>query len=141
MNLLHPYPAIFIIVFIRNQLSTFDAEFKFAKIQKITCLVGGGMEDGVGGTNFKSLMLTSNLLKSKIPMSSGGEGGGRGWWNQLSIFDAEFKFAKIQNSHVGRGGWWTQLSTFDAEFKFAKIQSSHDQWEGGGVLVEPTFNF
>ena len=43
-------------------------------------------------------------------------------------FDAEFKFAKIQNSHfcVGGGtGWWNQLSTFDAEFKFAKIQNSH----------------
>ena len=55
-------------------------------------------------------MLSSNLLKSKIPMS----GGGEVWWNQLSTFDAEFKFAKIQNSHV----WW-----------------------GRGVLVEPTFNF
>ena len=25
---------------------------------------------------------------------SGGWDGGRGWWNQLSTFDAEFKFAK-----------------------------------------------
>ena len=24
----------------------------------------------------------------------GGGGGGGGWWNQLSTFDAEFKFAK-----------------------------------------------
>ena len=86
------------------------------------------------GTNFQLLMLSLNLLKSKIPMSMGGGGGC--WWNQLSTFDAEFKFAKIQNFHVwwrGVGfGWWNQLSTFDAEFKFAKIQNSHVWW-GGGV--------
>ena len=47
-------------------------------------------------------------------------------------FDAEFKFTKIQKSHlwgVGGGGvcggWWNQLLTFDAEFKFAKIQNSY----------------
>ena len=53
--------------------------------------------------------------------------GGGGWWNQLSTFDAEFKFAKIQKFPFmgGGGGWWNQLSTFDAEFKFAKIQNSH----------------
>ena len=96
---------------------------KFAKIQNSH--VGGGG----GGTNFQLLMLSSNLLKSKIPIS---RGGGRGWWNQLSTFDAEFKFAKIQNSDFqGGGGWWNQLSTFDAEFKFAKIQNSHF-WVGGG---------
>ena len=61
---------------------------------------------------------------------AGGGGGKEGsWWNQLSTFDAEFKFAKIQNSYVRGGGggglvgwlvgWWNQLSTFDAEFKFA----------------------
>ena len=27
-------------------------------------------------------------------------GEGEGWWNQLSTFDAEFKFAKIQNFYV-----------------------------------------
>ena len=42
-------------------------------------------------------------------------------------FDAELKFAKIQNSHVEGGG----LAEFDAEFKFAKIQNSHV--EGGGA--------
>ena len=61
-------------------------------------------------------MLSSNLLKSKIPMRVGGGG--------LAEFDDEFKFAKIQNSHVEGG-----LTEFDAEFKFAKIQNSH---EGGG---------
>ena len=52
-------------------------------------------------------MLSSNLLKSKIPMW----GGGGSLWNlmlssnlQIMKFDAEFKFAKIQNSHVGGGG-------------------------------------
>ena len=43
------------------------------------------------------LMLSSNLLKSKIPMLR--VGGVGGLWN----FDAEFKFAKIQNSHVRWG--------------------------------------
>ena len=52
---------------------------------------GGGGGGGFGGTNFQLLMLSSNLLKSKIPMSGGGKGG---WWNQLSTFDAETKFAK-----------------------------------------------
>ena len=47
-------------------------------------------------------------------------------------FDAEFKFAKIQNSPVeGGGGGFME---FDAEFKFAKIQNSHV--EGGGGLIE-----
>ena len=35
-------------------------------------------------------MLSSNLIKSKIPIC---EGGG-GWWNQFPNFDAESKFAK-----------------------------------------------
>ena len=38
-------------------------------------------------------MLSSNLLKSKIAMLRWGEG-------KLTEFDAEFKFAKIQNCHV-----------------------------------------
>ena len=37
-------------------------------------------------------MLSSNLLKSKIPICGwGGDGGG--WWNQFPTFDAESKFA------------------------------------------------
>ena len=51
--------------------------------------------------------------------------GRGGSWN----FDAEFKFVKIQNSHVGGGG---RLWKFDAELKFAKIQNSHLWWGGGG---------
>ena len=66
----------------RGGLAEFDAEFKFAKIQNSYVWWGGGAS--------RKLMLSSNLLKSKIPMS-GGAGGG---WNQLSTFDAESKFAK-----------------------------------------------
>ena len=42
--------------------------------------------------------------------------------NQFPTFNAEFKFAKIQNSHVegGRGACENQFPTFDAEFKFVK---------------------
>ena len=43
-----------------------------------------------------------------------------GWVGGFMEFDAEFKFAKIQNSYVEGGGGFTE---FDAEFKFAKIQS------------------
>ena len=57
----------------------FDAEFKFAKIQNSHW--GGGSWN---------LMLSSNLLKSKLPIC----GGGGGWWNQSPTFDAESKFAK-----------------------------------------------
>ena len=56
------------------------------------------MSGGRGnGTNFQLLMLSPNLLKSKIPMLRVGEGG-------LTEIDAEFIFAKIQNSYV-EGGW------------------------------------
>ena len=49
-------------------------------------------------------MLSSNLLKSKIPILGG-----------FMEFDAEFKFAKIQNSHIVGGGggvlWNLMLSS------------------------------
>ena len=41
----------------------FEAEFKFAKIQN------SHVEGGWGGGARGNLMLSSNLLKSKIPMS------------------------------------------------------------------------
>ena len=44
---------------------------------------------GVGGTNFQLLMLSSNLLKSKISIAGGGGFGGTNF-----NFDAESKFAK-----------------------------------------------
>ena len=62
-------------------------------------------------------MLSSNLLKTKIPNLLGG--------GVFMEFDAEFKFAKIQNFHFVGG-----VTEFDAEFKFAKIQNS--QFIGGG---------
>ena len=70
----------------------FDAEFKFAKIQN----------SHFGGGFFcfsQNLMLSSNLLKSKIPiLVVGGQGA-------FAEFDAKFKFAKIQNSHFVEGGF------------------------------------
>ena len=146
-----------------NQFPTSDAEFKFAKIQN-SHVEGGWVVGGWGGmeTNFQLLMLSSNFLKSKIPKFRVGGGGGGFGGNQFPTFDVEFKFAKIQNSHVqGRGrGWWkpifqllmlrsnllkskipklrvggvgrNQFLTSDAEFKFAKIQNSHVQGRGRG---------
>ena len=77
----------------------------------------------------RNLMLSSNLLKSKIPFVGGG--GIRGIWCWVQIcwnpkfhlwggggggfaeFDTEFKFAKIQNSILGGGGglWNLMLSS------------------------------
>ena len=65
-------------------------------------------------------------FKFAIIQNSHVEGGGGGSWN----FDAEFKFAIIQNSHVEGGGGGDSWN-FDAEFKFAKIQNAHV--EGGWV--------
>ena len=68
-------------------------------------------------------MLSSNLLKSKIPMSGGGGERG-GWWNQLSTFDAAFKFAKIQNSHVrGEGG--VDGTNFELLMQSSTLYSKH----------------
>ena len=93
----------------------FDVEFKFAKIQN--SYVEGGF--GGGGVS-QNLMLSSNLLKSKIPMLRAG--GWVGWGGGgFTEFDVEFKFAKIQNSYVEGGGGG--FAEFDVEFKFAKIQS------------------
>ena len=47
-------------------------------------------------------------------------------------FDAEFKFAKIQNSHFVWGGG--EFPTFDAESKFAKNKKFSDKKHNGFVL-------
>ena len=65
-------------------LVEFDVEFRFAKIQN-SHLWGGGS---------RNLMLSSDLLKSKIPICVCVGGGG------FAEFDVEFRFAKIQNSHL-----------------------------------------
>ena len=65
-----------------NQFPTFDAEFKFAKIQNShVWWVGGWGGVVVMETNFQLLMQSSNLLKSKISMFDGGVGGGGGGTN------------------------------------------------------------
>ena len=80
---------------------------------------------GVGGTNFQLLMLSSNLLKSKIPMS--GEGGGRG------VGETNFQLLMLSpnllKSKIPMSGWWNQFPTFDAESKFAK-KFSGKNWNG-----------
>ena len=141
----------------------FDAEFKFAKIQNshlCVCVVGGVFFKEFdaefkfpkiqnshlwgGGRGSRNLMLSSNLLKSKIPM-----GGFR-------EFDAEFKLAKIQNSHLWGGGsqnlmlssnllkskipiWggglWNLMLSSDL------LKSKIPICGGGGGLVEPISNF
>ena len=65
-----------------NFQPTFDAEFKFAKIQNSH--VQGGGSGGLVETNFQLLMLSSNLLKFKIPMFR--VGGVGGWWKPISNF-------------------------------------------------------
>ena len=58
-----------------NQLPTFDAESKYTKIPNSqVCWEGVG---GLVETNYQLLMLSSNMIKSQIPMSRRrGDGGG-----------------------------------------------------------------
>ena len=101
---------------------------------------------GLRETNFQLLMLSPNLLKSQIPMSDGGGGGGWGvgvGGNQFPTFDAESKFAKIQNSHV----WWdgggggggglveTNFQLLMLSPNLLKSQIPMSDGEGGGVVV------
>ena len=76
-----------------NQFSTFDTEFIFAKIQNSHVEVGWGGGGRLVETNFQLLMLSPNLLKTKMPCPV----GRGGWWNQFPTFDAESKFAKKKN--------------------------------------------
>ena len=82
----------------------FGAEFKFAKIPS-SHVVGGG--------DSHNLMLSSNLLKSKIPMLRVG--------GDLQNLMLSSNLLKSQNSHIeGGGGGDGELMVFDAESKFAK---------------------
>ena len=58
---------------------TFDGESKFSKITNSHVQLGGGE---LVETNFQLLMLSPNLLKLQIPMSS----WGGGWWKPISNF-------------------------------------------------------
>ena len=80
-----------------NQLSTFNADSKSAKIQKYFVSIWGG-GGGVWEATSVLLMLNPNLLKSKIPYIV--VGWGRIWEfvNQLPTLDVVSKSAKIQNS-------------------------------------------
>ena len=69
----------------------FHAEFKFAKIQN------SHVEGGRGGMARGNLMLSSNLLKSKIPMLRVGGWGGHG---NLMLSSNLLKF-KIPMLRVG----------------------------------------
>ena len=82
----------------------------------------------------------TNPKNDKIPKShfwgrwGGGEGGVVG--DQLPIFDAESKFAKIPKL-IYSGGFGDQLPTFDAESKSAKIPKSlYSVGRGGGRREE-----
>ena len=105
---------------LRGGFAEFDVEFKFAKIQN--SYVEGGWGGWVGGVS-RNLMLSSNLLKSKIPMLRvGGLGGWDGWggsWNLM--LSSNLLKSKIPMLRVGGGGF----AEFDAEFKFAEIQNSY----------------
>ena len=93
-------------------LVEFDAEFKFAKIQNSH--VEGGSQNLMLSPNLlkskipmlrrglRNLMLSSNLLKSKIHMLRGGGG--------LMEFDAESKFAKKKFAKNFLS-FWTKIGT------------------------------
>ena len=85
--------------------------------------MSGGGGEGFIETNFQLLMLSSNLLKSKIPMS-GWEGGFMETNFQLLMLSSNLLKSKIPMSRRGGGVWWNQLSTFDAESKFASEKKS-----------------
>ena len=84
-----------------NQLPASDLESKSAKIQNFLfpyVSVGGG-----SGINYQLLVLSLNLLKSKMSYIR------EGIWNELPTFDQESKSAKIQNSLSGGSGTNFQL--------------------------------
>ena len=122
----------------------FDVEFIFAKIQNSYVEGGwGGSQNlmlssnllkskipmlrvGWSGGCSRNLMLSSNLLKSKIPMLRVGTGGG--CFRNLMLSSNLLK-SKIPMLRVG--GWVDVggFMEFDVEFKFAKIPNSYV--EGG----------
>ena len=93
-----------------NQFLTFDAEFKFAKIQH-SRVEGRGWGGGLMETNFQLLILSSNLLKSKIPMLR--VGGGLVKTNfQLLMLSSNLLKSNIPMLRVGGRGSWKPISNF-----------------------------
>ena len=98
-------------------------------------------------TNFQLLLLSPNLLKSKVPILWG-LGGGEGRERQ-GLVETNFQLLlmspNLLKSKVlifGGGGGaacGNQFPTFDAESIFAKIQSSHVWWGGPHGNQFPTF--
>ena len=71
-------------------------------------------------------MLSSNLLKSQIPMLRVD-----GWGGGLVEFDAEFKFVKIRNSHVEGGGGGLQNLMLSSNLLKSQIPMLRvDGWGG-----------
>ena len=143
------------------------SESKFAKIQ-ISPYFGRG--EGFMETNFQLLMLSPNLLKSKVPILGEGEFVETnfqllllspnllksrvpfwGWGGlletnfQLLLLSPNLLKSKVPIFWGGGGACGNQFPTFDAESKFAEIQSFHFPEGGGGGrvegLVEPLSNF
>ena len=82
--------------------------------------VGGGPADQL-------LMLSLNLLKSKLSYTVEGGGGG----GLPTNFEAKSKSVEIPNSlYIGGGGGVCQ-PTFEAESKSAEIPNSLYGWGGG----------
>ena len=98
-----------------NQFPTFDAEFKFAKIQN--CHVDDGWMWGGASveSNFQLLMLSSNLLKSNILMFKVGGGGSSVETNfQLLLLSSNLLKSKIPMFREWGGGGvqWKPISNF-----------------------------
>ena len=106
-----------------NQLSTFDAEPKSAKISNSLYSEGVG---GRLGPNFQILMLSPNLLKSQIPFTVGG--GGRRGRAGTQLSKVNFKLSNLYKSQAeisiswGGEGWRLHWCTMEClEFGAATV--------------------
>ena len=84
----------------------------------------------------------------------GGGGGGGGWWNQLSTFDAEFKFAKKKKKKNFAKNFRAKMClgmVFDFEYRVVRYTKYSEPqllsmncslllvctWEGSGLYIDP----
>ena len=105
---------------------------------------GGGVGGGLVETNFQVLILSPNLLKSKNSHVWCGGGGAFMETNfQLLMLSSNLLKSKVPifGGGGGEGLVETNFQLLIAEFKFAKIQNSHVWWKGGGVSWRPISNF